>query len=413
MARVTKAGAILQQVVAFYLNSHDFNGISLGKLVADVPDAIETVRNLIRKGILDVVAGEYDNPHIKRLPPPSIENQIEILKEPEKLICVYPTAKHMRRVIPRRLYGSRPFSRMLALGHPQLEPVFFELAVLRRYQLDPRYLFDFSDLSGSVSITEEYYRSREMTDSDKVLVEYFGLASNAKGHRLIVVYLRYLNGLSARHQGHWNSHRVRGKCKIERNYGLRSIFGEFTDGISVYSALLEEIRHINCLCALIGLPSMFRIDFSEEPPKGFGLLMNTTRQDYLNFAHTLDKIISENLNHDFFARQGIRPVDPTTNQTKGTLTLLYEWLKRFVRIEDEDGAETIMAPLKRVRKERQPNAHTIVRDNYSRNYQNQKEALAKDVYISISNVRMFFQTHPDAKNYEVPTALDPKNIVLY
>jgi hypothetical protein len=219
--------------------------------------------------------------------------------------------------------------------------------------------------------------------------------------------------LSARHQGYWASHRVRGKCKIERNYGLRSIFGEFTDGISVYSALLEEISHINRLCELIGLPWLFRNDFSEEPPRGFGLLMNTTRQDYLNFVQILDKIISENLNQDFFARQGFRPVDSTTNQTKGTLTLLYEWLKRFVRIEDEDGAQTIMAPLKRVRKERQPNAHTIVRDNYSRNYQKLKEDLAREVYMSISNLRAFFQTHPRAKDYEIPTALDAKNIVLY
>lgn len=102
-------------------------------------------------------------------------------------------------------------------------------------------------------MTEQYYRSREMLTSEQVMIENFGLASSAKGNRLVAVYLRYLSPMPAKHQGHWKSYQVRGACKIEPNYYLRTTYDQWTDGISVYSALLDEISHINKLCGIIGL----------------------------------------------------------------------------------------------------------------------------------------------------------------
>jgi hypothetical protein len=160
-------------------------------------------------------------------------------------------------------------------------------------------------------------------------------------------------------------------------------------------------------------PVLFRNDFSEERPKGFGLLMNTTFGEYLNFAHLLDKIISENLNQQFFEEQGISVLDTETNERRGTLRLLEQWIKRTIRIQEDNGAAKILAPLKRVRKERQLSAHSVVRDEFSAKYQKMKEQLVCNVYVSISNIRMFFQTHPLAKSYNIPRELKPENIVLY
>jgi hypothetical protein len=270
-----------------------------------------------------------------------------------------------------------------------------------------------------------------MTEADKVMLETFGLGTSVKGHRVIVSFARYLSSLSSRHQQYWETYRVRGKCKMERNYGVRGIWGRWTDGVSVYDALLEEILHINQMCQLIGLPNLFRRDYSRETrgdgesspldePKGFGLLMVPTKKHFLEFAQTLDKIISENLNAHFFAAQHLELEEKTTKENgevvvvqKGTLRLLEEWLTKYIRIEGENGPAIIIAPLKEVRKLRQSPAHKFVDDEFSIKYQGKKQELIAEVYRSVSNIRMFFQTHPKAKGYEFPEHLKPENLVIF
>jgi hypothetical protein len=413
--RTALAAALLRDVVSHYLTSHDFNGIQLDILVGKRdPHALDTVAGLVRQGRLEIISGSWDNPHIRRLPTPETAIQLGTLQRDEaRTICVYPTRKHMSSAIPRNSYRTKPFSRMLALGYPQLAPVFFDLSVLRRYQFDPRYIFTFRGLDGSIGIAEEHYRSKQMPDSDKVLLQSFGLGSTARRGHVTAVFLRYLSGMTARHQQYWNSHRIKYGCKVEANYYARSVYGEWTKGVSVYEALLQELLHINKMCGLIGLPPMFKDDFSDGRPEGFGLLIQTTFREYLNFADTLDKIISENLNPSFFECQGLSLRDNEAGTPKGTLRLLEEWLAKFIRFQDQDGPATILAVLKKVRKERSKLAHNLIRNDYSPSYQARKEILIKDVYISISNIRTFFETHPRTKGYIFPDEFDPQNIVFY
>jgi hypothetical protein len=408
-------GELVEKVAQRYLDSGDFNGVSLAALLKGRGSkALDAVRNLVQQNILEIVAENWDFPYIKRMAARDTSAQLDVLQpDNASTICVYPTVKCMSRALPRSYAGNRPFTRLLALGHPQLEPMFFELGVLHRYRADPRYMFDFKDLAGHISITDKHYRSREMSGADKALVSNFGLGTCPRGGRVVVVFLRYLSPLTSRHQQHWASHRMRGKCKVESNYYRRCVYGEWTKGISVYAAIVQEFLQINKMCALIGLPQLFKRDFVDEPPKGFGLLMKTTREEYLGFAHTLDKLISENLNPDFFAAQGISLIDHEKNERKGSLRLLQDWLTRKIRIEDANGIATIMKPLRRVRGERQPRAHAVLRDDFSPKYQTMKEELIGEAYTSIANIRRFFQTHPAAQSYQFPDALDPHNIVSY
>jgi hypothetical protein len=206
--------------------------------------------------------------------------------------------------------------------------------------------------------------------------------------------------------------------------------GQWTDGVSVYDALLAEIFHINQMCQLIGLPNLFRRDYSRETrgdedvpldePKGFGLLMVPTKKHFLEFAQTLDKIISENLNGAFFAAQRLELGEKTTKKNgdvvvvqKGTLRLLEEWLTKYIRIKGENGFAVIIAPLKEVRKLRQSPAHQFVDDEFSIKYQDKKQKLIEDVYRSVANIRMFFQTHPKAQGYEFPDYLILENLVVF
>lgn len=426
------ASVLLKRITDSYLNSSDFNGAGLEHILKNEPSAaLEALKTLVVKELIEVYSGKYDFPYIKRLPPMPVSRQLEFLGGQDgEAVCLYPSTKHMRRVLPGTLYRNRPFTRLLALSHPQLEPIYFQLNVLERYQSDPRYVFRFDGLDGHISVKQAAYKSREIGDADKVMLETFGLGSNEKGHRVVVSFPGYLRNLSPRHQQHWQSYKVIGRCRMERNYGLRGLWGEWTSGVSVYDALLEELSHMNKLCQLIGLPELFRRDSSNkhskpeedfplDEPKGFGLLMQPTKKAFLDFAQVLDKIISENLNSRFFEAQGLELEEQTTKngQTvttqKGTLRLLEEWLTKRIRIHTENGAAMIMAPLKEVRKLRQCPAHKFVSDEFSPEYQRKKEKLIGEVYSSLSNIRVFLQTHPKARGYDFPEHLKPENIVLF
>ena len=425
--------AILNRIIDFYLDSPDFNGIRANVVIGESgPDALETIKKLVVLGLVEVYSSVYDNPHIKRLPALSIPQQLGFLDavNSEEHVCLFPSVKTMRRRLSSSKYRTKPFSRFLALGHAQLEPVFFQLGVLERYQSDPRYIFRFDGLDGHISVKEASYRGREMAEADKVGLETFGFGTSPKGHRVIVTFPRYLYSMSSRHQQHWHSFKVHGKSKIEKNYALRGIGGSWTKGVSVYDALLEEIFHINEMCVLVGLPKLFRRDYSAETrgseaspldePKGFGLLMVPTKKHFLEFAQTLDKIVSENLDTSFFASQGIDLEERMIKKSgevvvtqKGTLRLLEEWLTEYIRIEGENGPAIVIAPLKKVRKLRQSPAHRFFDDEFSILYQHKKESLIAEVYRSISNIRMFFQTHPRARGYEFPDHLKPENLVIF
>jgi len=425
---------ILNRIIDFYLDSPDFNGIRANLVIGESDlGALETIKEFVGLGLVEVYSSVYDNPHIKRLPALSLPQQLGFLDaaNSEEHVCLFPSVKTMRRRLASNTYRTKPFSRFLALGHPQLEPVFFQLGVLERYQSDPRYIFRFDGLDGHISVKETSYRGREMAEADKVSLQTFGLGTSAKGHRVIVTFPRYLSSMSSRHQQHWDSFKVRGKSKMERNYALRGIHGSWTEGVSVYDALLEEMFHINEMCVLVGLPKLFRRDYSAETrgseeaspldePKGFGLLMVPTKKHFLEFAQTLDKIVSENLDTNFFARQGIDLEERTIRKSgevvvtqKGTLRLLEAWLAKCIRIESENGPAIVIAPLKEVRKLRQSPAHRFVDDEFSILYQHKKESLIAEVYRSISNIRMFFQTHPKARSYEFPDHLKPENLVIF
>jgi hypothetical protein len=431
--RISPATTLLNRIIDFYLNSSDFNGIRANVVLGDLgPDTLGMLKKLVARGLVEVYSSRYDNPYIKRLPALTIAQQLGFLDAANKeIVCLFPSVKTMRRRLPSNKYRTKPFSRFLALGHAQLDPVFFQLGVLGRYQSDPRYIFRFDGLDGYISVRDEDYKGRAMPEADKVSLKTFGLGTSPKGHRVIVTFARYLSSMSSRHQQHWDSYRVRGKSKMEMNYGLRGVWGEWTNGVSVYDALLAEVFQINKMCQLIGVPNLFRRDYSRETrsdegdtpldePKGFGLLMVPTKKHFLEFAQVLDKIITENLNPDFFGAQHLELEEKITRKNgdvlatkKGTLRLLEEWLTKYIRIEGENGPAKVVAPLKGVRKLRQSPAHEFVDDEFSIKYQDKKEELIAEVYRSVSNIRRFFQTHPKARNHKFPDHLKPEHLVIF
>lgn len=214
-------------------------GLDLGS-VAEIAALVES------RGI-DCVFSSVDlNPHIKRLPARSPQDQIERLNaESLGSVCLYPSVETLAREVSAETYRDSPFSRALLLGGAQLEYVGFELAVLGRYRSDPRFNLTFEDYVGTMSVTGTSYEDKDFPERDKISIQSFGLGFDEEGLPHVVAFHRYLANLTPEHQQYWNSFRTSGKVLICEPYYRASIIGDFWSNRSVRHAIEEEMRLIN------------------------------------------------------------------------------------------------------------------------------------------------------------------------
>jgi hypothetical protein len=420
--------AISKIVADFFIKSSDFNGISGAQLEAAVPiaseQATDVLARLIEMGSVTVAFGTHQiNPHILRLAPLPLDEQIRLLRsESSSTFCVYPTPRVLKKRRAWRQFDGKPFTRRLALGEPQLTPVYFELGVLERYYRDPRYELRFFDYGGQIVIGGEAYESSETRERDKIFLDSFGIAYDGHRNRVVVAYLRYLSSLTSEHQYLWLAHVIPETCVMNSDYERATIYGGWPEYHSAYQALIVEITEINKLASLIGKPPLFRTEFdSNSRPTGLSPMLRPTMRNLQEFVHLLDKMISENINREFFRgdvdleKEITRSVDKVQVQQIGTLTLLRDWLRRLYRTADgQDISDEIVKALKRVRDIRQRPAHAIQADQYDQSLPGQQDQIVGDVVRSLTQLRVILWSHPKAReNYAPPEWLDSDKIVFY
>jgi hypothetical protein len=418
---------VLNRVLEFFLGSSDFNGILLSQLCDEMKltrAALQTIVAELMEDETVTLAFESHsiNPHIKRLPDLPLHEQLERLhKDDPSTICVYPSPKVISTTGGPSSNEARPFARRLALAEAQLTPVFFRLDVLDRYYRDPRYHFDFHDFGGSIAITSEHYESQDMDERDKVLLQTFGIGYDSKSSRVVIVYLRYLADLSPEHQQIWSAYVVTDECSMNSDYARATINGDWPIYNSAYEALLTEQAEINKLSELIGKPNLFRETLDEKRPAGFHPMLQPTRKNFDDFVHLLDKMLSENINREFF--QGDIPVAHEVERKDGkieidrpgTLRLLEEWLSSKCRTANgEDVSKEVVTPLKEIRKLRQQPAHGLKANVYNLAYTKQQDDLVGEVVHALTRLRLILWSHPKAKErYTPPDWLDGDKIVFY
>lgn len=405
---------IIRTLADFYLGSDQFNGTpvrALLKLPGLDAAPLVAIHTLVAGGMVEVVRDV--NPQIKRFRPPAVDQQLRFLQDSPDSICLYPSPAYLEATVPMGHERERPFTRRLCLGAPQIEPVFFELHVLERYHGDPRYRFNFHDYAGSISISDAHYDAETTYDRDKVLLQTFGMARNERGGRVVAVFTYYLSRLTPAHQQHWLGHIYTGECRIVADYFRTAILGEWAENISIYDALLAEQSHINAMCALIGYPPLFRHTFEAERPRALNVLLRPTRHGYDEFVQTLDKLLSENLNRDFFASQGMVLEDELVRddgrievRPKGTVRLLGEWLQGSVRLDKESSIlDLIVEVLREVRNLRQRPAHAVQADEFDPHYHQSQDELIERVYTAVRSLRLVLALHPATRDYDVPSLL--------
>lgn len=427
---------LLNEITNFYLNSRDFNGISLEdlykKFSLSEDKFKEEITALIKNRKIDLIyEGDIPNPHIKPFPAPAIEKQIEKLhqfkidhhiKQSEESAetfgegdikirfvqgigcCVYPAPEHLKNKVDWKKYVSRPFTLRLAMGEWQLRPYFFELGILAIYRNDPRYTYRTDDITGSVSYVDE----KLLNPSDQIFIEHFGFGFGDGGIRAVAVLLTDLAKLTPEHQQIWRAKMLGGYYKYRLHPEFRrSILGDFYEKESIFSAFLKELEVIKEMSEKISGVSLINKTFDyDEKPENFGFLILPTLREYELFCHTLDRMMCDNLNKEFF-KDKITESDLSEGETmekidNQLIRKLEIWINKTVRFSDHGPKDEMFKTLREIRRLRSKPGHFHFKNEWNLRFYEDQKKLIKQAYTAIRTLRLILANHKNTKSVKVP-----------
>ena len=184
-------------------------------------------------------------------------------------------------------------------------------------------------------------------------------------------------------------------------------------GLSLYQAVLLEIKTINDICNAIGRTPLFKNDFNDDRrPPAFGYLLRPTSHEYTEFVHLLDKMLSENIDRDFFNNEVPFESEETRNDgkivvnQKNSIHILSDWLHDQFQTDDWSEIEEMLQTFRNVRKLRQPQAHAIKENEYDPQYAREQQELMKKVYRAVKILRVTIAFYPLASNVIIDKQLD-------
>jgi hypothetical protein len=324
--------------------------------------------------------------------------------------CLYPTEEMIATAYDLSFLSSKPFTEEIARGCPQLEPRFFEIGVLDRYRLDPRYSFHFYDYAGRLSISSESDKSGPIPERDQISIQTFGLGLDEADNPRVCVFLRYLSQLSPEHQKYWETYLSHLPAKMHMNYYKTSYLGEVYENNSGIAAIRFAEKSLNEICERITGVPLFLNEVSNELHYNLSPFMRSSKLGYLSFVHELDKLVSENINVRFFDGKLDRyalvthPDGTVERKPKGSLTLLDEWLfSGEIRWPSVDDARReVIAPLRRIRRERQKPAHTAMQNEFDIKYIERRREGLRDTAYALGNILNALTSDPRAPKIRIP-----------
>jgi hypothetical protein len=429
---------ISQKVKDFYFYSRDFNGITLSDLyefaAIDEQAFKKQLETLIRDRSIDMIwEGDIPNQHIKPFPAPEVEKQVEKLnsididqsiKDAEesaqtvgegetKIVwsidtigcCVYPAPEFLQKEVDWQQYSTRPFTLRLAKGEWQLRPYFFELGVLAIYRNDPRYRYQTNDVDGSLYSVE----GNNLRPLDKIFLKHFYFGFDEHGTRSVAVLLGDLWHLTPEHQQIWKAKMLPGSYRFKLHPDARKgILGHFPDRCSIFNAFLEELKVINEMALKIKNVPLLKGTFGyDEKPENFGFLILPTLREYEAFCLTLDRMMSDNLNAEFFAGE-IDKSDVKNGKTPrdiGNITKLDIWVSKNFRLLDSDPKNQMIKTFRDVRSLRSKPAHSYFSNEWNLNYYEEQRELVNRAYTAIRVLRLILANHPKSQEVNVPDLL--------
>ncbi len=157
----------------------------------------------------------------------------------------------------------------------------------------------------------------------------------------------------------------------------------------------------------------FKDDFADgRRPREFGYLLRPTLKEYNEFVHLLDKMLSENINREFFGNdvsfesEEERSDGKIVVRPKGTIQLLTDWLKGQFRTNDWSEIEEMFQTLRYLRNLRQKPAHSIKENEFDQQYVREQRELMKRVYRAAKILRVMLALHPSASGVAINKQLE-------
>lgn len=405
---------IIQRVTDYYLQARDFNGLPISTLRADYSLTKRDLKLLIETGDIEIHFGYgHPNPHVRALSLGNLSAQLKTLahisNEQLDYTVLYPTVRRLKKVVNPTAYQARPYSLMLALGMPQLEPQYFDPQILKTYRDDPRYSYDYSGVAGRLCITTEGDEDDNMPESDKVLMDTFGAGFSREyvtdGKTCVVALPYYLHKLTPEHQMLWKHRQLDGtKYLPEKGFVQSQIYGSWDFDTTMYEAFVAELKIINEMAVAIEGQPLFKKDYADgsSPPRNFHRLLMPTKREYQEFAESLDKLMGDNLNRKFFKN---RMAGSVADTDKGTITLLKEYFNRFFNASDMSPVEDMLKTFRKVRKERSKSSHHDLQDEFQYQYNHKQRDIMRKAYTAIRLIRLALTSAPAAKDIKVPNWL--------
>lgn len=409
---------LIEPIYDFFVKSSDFNGIPMNALFemwkCNWEQGIKKLIVLVREEMCIIQSST--NPHIIRNSIPSIENTISYLQDimcgkEEKYFeyseCVYPSPNYLST--HRDISSLPPYESQLALGAPQLKPLFFNFEVLLPYLNNPKYSLLLKDYQGSLSYTLE--KSSRLDKAGYYSLQTFGIGYDEHGIRVIVSFPRYLKELSLSQQNHWEANEIIEQCKVFQPYWDNVMNGCWNFPQSLATSVLNERLYINSLWNAIFNDSLFLNDYTiEQLSPDYSFLFIPTCKYLRQFIHLMDKLFSDDLNTKHLrtllekGHDKLHPVGVKYRKDIGSLNALELWLNNIYILKNGDKVgKDIVSPLKKIRKLRQPEAHTILLgDQYDISIYQKQNDLLLEVYNALKKLSTILSTHPSASTVNPP-----------
>jgi hypothetical protein len=157
----------------------------------------------------------------------------------------------------------------------------------------------------------------------------------------------------------------------------------------------------------------------DNKPREFTFLIRPTLKEYNEFVLLLDKLISDNINKEFFKddvpleTEEKRKDGKIIVRPKNTISILEDWISNYFETDNTTEIEKMFSAFREIRKLRQKPAHAINENVFDQKYFKDQRLLIIKAYHAIGMLRQILGCHPATKDHELPRYLESSKIWTY
>lgn len=393
-SNVTKR-AILNRITKFYLGSNHFNGMPARSLADRLELPLDELRPiispLIEREQVSIVCGDrHPNPHIRALPDEPVQIQIEKLQSDMlERACLYPLRTHLDQVVNKNHFIEKPYTLELALGSPQYAFSYFDPSVLDHFLVHASCHIQ-SGIEGRLTLNGKTVQYARAALGDKYAHPFT---------ELIALNLEQLTTLSAPDQQYWQAMSVPGECILHPDIEGTLLEGALPERVSIFEAVLEEMRAANKLIQHLNLPPLFLFHKdSERAINHFGFLPTPNYEHFSRFFLNLQILLFQNVNPAFLTSIDV-PERPVLNKKTAShrrpaqtaLEYVNDWLKKTFPIHTEGPILRLVDSIKKTRLDLQRSSNFLHSLDFDRSLFHLQRRLMWHAYHAVKSIRLVLE----------------------